>query len=106
MDPGWLPFMSLVWARGSLSTAMALSAGSRSGLMFPLSTELHSPVSPCYILYHGQAGRTKIPFERCLYVGLKTVRMECALQTPFVPNLCKTALFSLSKCFSGRDVCD
>lgn len=106
MDPGWLPFMSLVWARGSLSTAMALSAGSRSGLMFPLSTELHSPVSPCYILYHGQAGRTKIPFERCLYVGLKTVRMECALQTPFVPNLCKTALFSLCKCFSGRDVCD
>lgn len=58
-------------------------------------SELCSPMPPCYVLYHDWAGRTKIPFDRCLYVGLKSLRMECALQLPAFPAWYKKALFNL-----------
>lgn len=59
----------------------------------------HSPIPACYVLYHDWAGRTKIPFDRCLYVGLETVGIECALQTWYKKTLFNLINTSLGEMF-------
>lgn len=91
--------------RKLLSTVLLLSACSQlCGHISCEPFELHSPVTSYYVLYHGWAGSSKIPYDRC--VDFKSVRMEYTLQMSDidVPTRYEKALSSLGFC--GRDVCD